>query len=100
MTKEERIILYNKATDKWGFESQLDQLIEECAELIVSINKLKRSKIDLQDRSDEIFDNFIEEICDTFMCIEQMKNHYGEEVFEKKLNEKLIKFEKQLNKPN
>ena len=98
MTKEERISLYNKAVEKWGFESQLDQLIEESAELIVSVNKLKRSNIDLQDRKEEIFDNFIEEICDTFMCIEQMKNYYGEEIFEKKLEEKLIKFKKQLDK--
>lgn len=98
MTKEERIGLYNKAIEKWGFESQLDQLIEESAELIVSVNKLKRSNIDLQDRKEEIFDNFIEEICDTFMCIEQMKNYYGEEIFEKKLEEKLIKFKKQLDK--
>lgn len=98
MTKEERIVLYNKAIEKWGFESQLDQLIEESAELIVSINKLKRSDIDLQSRKEQIFDNFLEELCDTFMCIEQMQNYYGEEAFKNKLNEKLLKFKKQLEK--
>ena len=92
MIKEERILLYNKAIEKWGFESQLDQLIEESAELIVAINKLKRSNIDLQNRRAEIFDNFVEEICDVFMCLEQMKNYYGDEVFDKKLEEKLKKF--------
>ena len=96
MEKSERLKLYNKAIEKWGFESQLDQLIEESAELIVSINKLKRSNLDLQDRKKEIFDNFLEELCDTYMCIEQMRNYYGEEVFQNKLNEKLLKFKKQL----
>ena len=96
MEKSERLKLYNKAIEKWGFESQLDQLIEESAELIVSINKLKRSNLDLQDRKEEIFDNFLEELCDTYMCIEQMRNYYGEEVFQNKLNEKLLKFKKQL----
>ena len=45
MEKEERLTLYNKAIEKWGFTSQLDQLIEESAELIVSINKLRTSKL-------------------------------------------------------
>lgn len=98
MEKSERLKLYKKAIEKWGFESQLDQLIEESAELIVSINKLKRSNLDLQDRKEEIFENFIEEICDTYMCIEQMRNYYGEDIFQKKLNEKLLKFKKQLEK--
>lgn len=98
MKKEERIILYNKAIEKWGFTSQLDQLIEESGELIVSINKLKRSELDLQDKREQIFDNFIEELCDVSMCIEQMKNYYGEEVFNKKFEEKMLKFKKQLEK--
>lgn len=98
MEKTERIELYNKAIEKWGFESQLDQLIEESAELIVSINKLKRSNLDLQHKKAEIFDNFMEELCDTFMCIEQMQNYYGEDVFNKKLEEKLLKFKGQLFK--
>ncbi len=98
MNQEERFILYDRAVQKWGFGSQLDQLIEECAELIVAVNKLKRADIDLLDRKDELLDNFIEELCDVGMCIEQMKKCYGEEIFNKKLEQKLEKFKKQLEK--
>ena len=98
MTQEERYVLYNKAVEKWGFLSQLDQLIEECGELIVATNKLKRADIDLTDKKEELLDNFIEELCDVGMCIEQMKKCYGEEVFNRKLEQKLEKFKKQLAK--
>jgi NTP pyrophosphatase (non-canonical NTP hydrolase) len=35
-------ILYSQALVKWGFWPQMDQLQEECAELIVACNKLRR----------------------------------------------------------
>jgi len=36
--------LYAKALLKWGMDSQLNILQEECGELIVAISKLRRSK--------------------------------------------------------
>lgn len=36
--------LYAKALIKWGLDAQLNMLQEECGELIVAINKLRRSK--------------------------------------------------------
>jgi NTP pyrophosphatase (non-canonical NTP hydrolase) len=36
--------LYAKALLKWGLDAQLDMAQEECAELIMAINKLRRSK--------------------------------------------------------
>ena len=35
--------LMQQAVDKWGRESQLDMVIEECAELIDSIQKMRNS---------------------------------------------------------
>ena len=40
--------LYAKALTKWGFEPQLNQLQEECAELIVACNKLRRKGEDAE----------------------------------------------------
>ena len=36
--------LYEQSIKKWGIESQLNMLQEECGELIVAVNKLRRSK--------------------------------------------------------
>ena len=36
--------LYAKALLKWGLDAQLDMAQEEAAELIMAINKLRRSK--------------------------------------------------------
>lgn len=36
--------LYAQALLKWGLDPQLDMAQEECAELIMAINKLRRSK--------------------------------------------------------
>ena len=36
--------LYAKALLKWGLDLQLNMAQEECAELIMAINKLRRSK--------------------------------------------------------
>ena len=35
--------LYAKALSKWGLDAQLDMLQEEAAELIMAVNKLRRS---------------------------------------------------------
>ena len=42
MTQEERLKVYEKATQLWGLVAQYDQCVEEMGELIVAINKFKR----------------------------------------------------------
>ena len=55
----------------YGAENQLDQLIEECAELITAISKFKRNKSWL-DRIDLSY-NITEEMSDVMNLIEQFK---------------------------
>ena len=45
ISKEERIKLYNQCLEKWGYIPQLDQGIEEMAELTIAINKIKRKRL-------------------------------------------------------
>ena len=54
----------------YGFENQREILIEECAELIQSVSKAKRS-------GEKITDNFIEELADVSIMIEQMKQAFN-----------------------
>lgn len=43
MNTIERNNLLKQAIEEWGSNSQMDMVIEECAELIKAINKFKRS---------------------------------------------------------
>lgn len=70
MTEQE---LYKKAIEKYG-DNQLDMLVEECAELIKAVQKLKRANDRGTDvELDAAMENFIEEQVDVEIMIGQMK---------------------------
>ncbi|MGN1222273.1 MAG: hypothetical protein ACI4TT_03470 [Christensenellales bacterium] len=97
MTKQERNKLYKKAVEKWGEDSQLDQMIEEMAELTVAINKYKRAKHFVAQKKEGVLDNLYEELADVKMCLEQMEWIFGKDNIEQTLEQKFKKFIKQLN---
>ncbi len=49
-------VIYKEAVDKWGHNSQMNMLIEECAELIAAINRFRRERTDLIPLLEEIAD--------------------------------------------
>lgn len=62
--------LYRTAIQIYGAENQMNQLIEECAELIQSVNKYRRKGSE----------NILEEVADVEIMIEQTKMILGEEL--------------------
>jgi hypothetical protein len=60
--------LYHLALNQWGVSSQLDMVVEECAELIKAIQKSRRHKEDWLP--------IIEEAVDVGLMIEQLKVIY------------------------
>ena len=56
------------ALDQWGLNAQVGQAVEECAELIVALQK----HINRTPRSDTI-DNILDEIADVEMMLAQMR---------------------------
>lgn len=83
MELEDRKTIYNKATQVYGHQKQLFQLIEECAEVIKEVNKLNRSinltepeivKYVFSDGYSNKLDNFCEELADLEIMIEQVEN--------------------------
>ena len=97
MTRQERNKLYKRAVEKWGEDSQLDQMIEEMAELTVAINKYKRAKHFVAQKKEGVLDNLYEELADVRMCLEQMEWIFGKDNVDKTLDQKFKKFIKQLN---
>lgn len=57
--------LYEEALEKWGFYPQLNQLQEECAELIVACNKLRR-------KGEEAKPMMIDELADVVIMTQQI----------------------------
>jgi NTP pyrophosphatase (non-canonical NTP hydrolase) len=82
--------LYKKILDKWSLNAQLGMLQEECAELIVAINKLRRGVLN----ADAMI---CEEMADVQNMINQLKLLYPD--FEKVRLEKLKRMRKLLDIP-
>ena len=63
-----------KIAETYGFEKQREMLIEECSELIQAVQKLKRAE-DTQsaDNIEVATMQYIEELADVAVMIEQMK---------------------------
>lgn len=97
--KVDRQKIYDDATIYWGKVAQYDQFIEEACELIVAINKYKRKCMYGEYSNDaSIEENLIEELADTFMCIEQLIDFHGQEKVESMLDTKLDKLKGQIEK--
>ena len=99
-TRKEKEQMYEDALTYWGEMAQFDQTIEEMAELMLAINKMKRKKFygEYSD-NDSIEENYIEEICDVKLCLDQLIYMFKDNKrIEDKENYKYSKFEGQIVK--
>jgi len=79
MNREE---IYTKAISKWGIEPQLDQTVEEMAELTQAISKIKRLKVNqselIRNNKDvkvhSVLLKALNELCDVELMIGQVKH--------------------------
>jgi NTP pyrophosphatase (non-canonical NTP hydrolase) len=86
--------LYTEAMKKWGLESQMDMLIEECSELIKAVCKVKRSGFN----DKEAINNLNEEIADVSIMIEQIVHVYDmSRIIDMIKEEKLTRLQNLLN---
>jgi hypothetical protein len=60
-------LLLTDAVKKWGTDRQIEQIVEECAELIMAIQKYKRYKDSRPEDYDKLIDNVREEIADVLI---------------------------------
>ena len=52
----ERDKIYVEAITKWGWQSQVNMLVEEIGELLSALNKYERGRVDLSDVTTEVAD--------------------------------------------
>jgi len=78
-----------QALQEWGTQSQLDMIIEECAELIDAIQKWRRRRVETI--------KVLEEAVDVELCLEQLKLMLdAPKLFENVRQEKLARLDKLL----
>lgn len=84
--------LYKQAGKQWDQESQLDMVIEECAELINSIEKWRRERVPRV--------VVIEEAVDVEICLNQLRQILDDtSYYEYIKRQKLIRLENLLKYP-
>ena len=63
---------YRQILDYWGLDKQINQVSEECAELIIALNKYRRAP----DNKKPDLRTVAEEIADVQIMLEQMKEAF------------------------
>lgn len=97
LTHEERLKIYDEATELWGLVAQYDQCVEEMAEMIVAINKYKRKVLYKEYQNDDkVIKNLIEEIADVSICLEQMQHFFKDYKIDEVIEQKMQKFLKEI----
>lgn len=92
MTRQKRIELYLEVLEAFGYGHQVMKAIEESAELINALSKLKDNRTE--------FDDLITELADVAIMVEQMAVLFGLSEFEKEKERKLERLQERLNEIN
>jgi len=82
--RTERLLL--DALGIYGAEFQLEQTIEECAELIVALRHLRRGKTS----------DVVTELADVAIMIQQMRLLFGAQAFDMEVEKKLTRLQERL----
>ncbi len=77
--------IYAKTISKWGEKAQYDQAIEECAELIATLQHFARGKVDSS--------AVVHELADVFLMVGQLAYMFGEEPLHAAIEDKVAKLQ-------
>ena len=77
--------IYAKTISKWGEQAQYDQTIEECAELIATLQHFARGKADRE--------MVVAELADVFLMVGQLAYMFGEDRLNAAVESKVAKLQ-------
>ena len=81
--------LYNRVLNTFGIVNQTFMLVEECAELLNAVAKMKRGRAEKED--------IITELADVSIMVEQMAFFYGWDDYKNEKERKLTRLEDKIN---
>ena len=92
---DEQIKLMQTALDKWGLNAQAGQTVEECAELIVALQKHTN-----RTPTPETAEGIVDEIVDVEMMLAQLRLAFNvsDEAFQKMIADKFNKLNEYLTR--
>jgi NTP pyrophosphatase (non-canonical NTP hydrolase) len=90
---EINIDILKQAIDKWGHDSQINMIEEECLELALAIHKSKRKSSSF----DESIDNIIDEIADVSIIIQQAYLMFPMDKINERIEYKMERLKNRLN---
>lgn len=104
---DEQLYILEKAVQKFGTANQLDMVVEECAELIQAINKLKRSGLinyvitkpnkGMSIKDVNVYNNLCSEVADVKIMIAQLEFMLNPETIQISLERKIERLQKRIN---
>ena len=92
---DEQVKLMQTALNKWGFNAQAGQTVEECAELIVALQKHTNRM-----PTPETVEGIVDEIVDVEMMLAQLRLAFGvnDEAFRDRIADKFDKLNEYLTR--
>lgn len=85
--------ILQRAIDTWGVDAQCEMMLEECIELDMALQKMKRLRGDKQQK----FNNLIDEIADNKIMLRQMELIFPIELINERVIFKMNRLEERLN---
>lgn len=85
--------ILEKAIEKWGFDSQCEMIIEECLELALALQKMKRIRGDKEQK----YRNTIDEIADVKIMIRQAEKLFDSKFINERVDFKMNRLKERLN---
>lgn len=85
--------ILDKAIETWGIDAQLEMVIEECLELALALQKLKRLRGDMTQKEK----NVIDEIADVKIMVKQAEKIFGSEPVNERVDFKMNRLNERLS---
>jgi NTP pyrophosphatase (non-canonical NTP hydrolase) len=85
--------ILNKAIETWGVDAQCEMVIEECIELALALQKMKRTRGNVQDKLNAVID----EIADVKIMITQAQKIFNQNAINERVDFKMKRLEERIN---
>ena len=85
--------ILENAIERWGIDAQCEMIIEECLELALALQKMKRLRGDKEQK----YKNTIDEIADVKIMIRQAERIFDSELINQRVDFKMNRLKERLD---
>ena len=85
--------IIENSIERWGIDAQCEMIIEECLELALALQKMKRLRGDKEQK----YNNTIDEIADVKIMIRQAERIFDSELINQRVDFKMNRLKERLD---